>query len=62
MAGTCSTRGGDLLEKLTVTQLVKKLPAFYGSRRFITVSARARHWSLFWTKWIQFTPSHTTYL
>jgi hypothetical protein len=26
-----------LLEKLTVTQLVKKFPAFYGTRRFITV-------------------------
>jgi len=25
------------LEKLTVTQLVKKFPAFYGNRRFITV-------------------------
>jgi hypothetical protein len=27
----------DLLEKLTVTQLVKKFPTFYGTRRFITV-------------------------
>jgi hypothetical protein len=26
-----------LLEKLIVTQLVKKFPAFYGIRRFITV-------------------------
>jgi hypothetical protein len=26
-----------LLEKLTVTQLVKKFPAFYGTRKFITV-------------------------
>jgi hypothetical protein len=35
-----------LLEKLIVTQLVKKFPAFYGTRRFITVFKRAHHWSL----------------
>jgi len=35
-----------LLERLTVTQLVKKLPAFYGNRRFITVFTTDRHWSL----------------
>jgi hypothetical protein len=32
------------LEKLVVTQLVKKLPAFYGTRRFTTVFTRDRHW------------------
>jgi hypothetical protein len=36
-----------LLEKLTVTQLVKKFPAFYGTRRFITVFTKADHCSLF---------------
>jgi len=36
-----------ILEKLTVPQLVHKLPAFYGSRKFITVSTTARHLSLF---------------
>jgi hypothetical protein len=35
-----------ILEKLIITQLVKKLLAFYGTRRFITVFKRARHWSL----------------
>jgi len=35
-----------LLEKLTVTQLAKKVPAFYGNRRLITVFTRARHWTL----------------
>jgi len=35
-----------LLQKLTVTQLVKKFPAFYRTRRFITVFTTARHWSL----------------
>jgi hypothetical protein len=37
-----------LLEKLTVSQLVKKFPAFYGTRRFITAFTRARHLSLSW--------------
>jgi len=35
-----------LLEKLTVSQLVKKFPAFYGTRRFNTASTSARHLSL----------------
>ena len=32
-----------LLEKLTTSQLVKKFPAFYGTRRFITAFTSARH-------------------
>jgi len=32
---------------------VKKLPAFYGTRRFITAFKRARHWSVCWDRWIQ---------
>jgi len=32
-----------LLEKLTGLQLVKKFPAFYGTRRFITAFTSARH-------------------
>ena len=35
-----------LLEKLTGSQLVKKLPTFYGTRRFITAFTRARQLSL----------------
>jgi hypothetical protein len=35
-----------LLEKLTVSHLVKKLPTFYGSREFITMFTRAHHLSL----------------
>ena len=35
-----------LLEKLTGFQLVKKFPAFYGTRRFITAVTSARHLSL----------------
>jgi len=35
-----------LLEKLTGFQLVKKFPAFYGTRLFITAFTNARHLSL----------------
>ena len=35
-----------LLEKLTGFQLVKKFPAFYGMRRFITAFSSARYLSL----------------
>jgi hypothetical protein len=35
-----------LFEKLIVTQLVKKIPLSYGTRRFITVFTKARHWTL----------------
>ena len=34
------------LEKLTGSQLVKKFPVFYGTRRFITAFLGARHLSL----------------
>jgi hypothetical protein len=37
----------DLLQKLKITQLVEKLSVFYGTRMFITVCTRARHWSPF---------------
>jgi hypothetical protein len=50
--------GAFLLEKLIVTQLVKKFPTFYATQRFITVFTRAYHWSLSWARWIQSTPSH----
>jgi hypothetical protein len=47
-----------LLEKLSVLQLLKNFPPFYGTRRFITVFTRALHWSLSWAKSIQSIPSH----
>jgi hypothetical protein len=34
-----------LLEKLTVSELVKKFAAFYGTRSFITAFTTARHLS-----------------
>jgi len=42
-----------LLEKLTGLQLVKKFPAFHGTRRFITTPTRGRHLSLSWASPIQ---------
>ena len=49
-----------LLEKLTGLQLVKKFPAFYGIRKFITTFTSARHMSLPWSSSIQSIPPHTT--
>jgi len=51
--------GKVILEKPIVVQLDKKFPAFYVTRRFITVFTRAHHWSLLWARWIQSTLSHT---
>ena len=45
-----------LLEKLTGSHLVKKFPAFHGTRRFITAFKTARHLSLSWARSIQFMP------
>jgi len=49
-----------LLEKLTVLQLVKKFPAFHGTRRFITALTSVRHLSLSWASPIQSIYSHPT--
>ena len=49
-----------LLEKLTGFQLVKKFPAFYRTRRFITAVTSARHLSLSWASSIHSIPSHPT--
>jgi hypothetical protein len=53
-------RSRVLLEKLTGMKLVKKFPAFYGTRRFITAFASARHLSLSWAGSIQSVPPHPT--
>lgn len=42
--------------RLTVTQLLKKLPAFYETQRFIIMFTKTYHWSLFCLRWIHFTP------
>ena len=49
-----------LLEKLTGSQLVKKCPAFYGTRRFITKFTNNHHLSLSWVRSIQSIPPHPT--
>ena len=49
-----------LLEKLTGFKLVKKFPAFYGTRRFITAVTTARHLSLSWASSTQSIPPHST--
>jgi len=49
-----------LLEKLTGLQLVKKFPAFHGTRRFITALASVRHLSLSWASLIQSIYPHPT--
>ena len=45
-----------LLEKPASLQLVKKFPAFYGTRRFLTALTSARHLSLSWVS-----PSQSSY-
>jgi hypothetical protein len=42
-----TTRSRVIFEKLTGLQLVKKFPAFYGTRRFLTAFTSAHHLSLF---------------
>ena len=51
-----------ILEKLASLQLVKKFPAFYGTRRFLTALTSARHLSLSWTSPIQSSYSNPTSL
>jgi hypothetical protein len=45
-----------LPEKLKRPKLLKKFPAFYRTRRFITAFTRARHLSLSWARLIQYMP------
>jgi len=49
-----------LLEQLTGLQLVKKFPAFHGTRRFITALTSDRHLSLSWASPIQSINPHPT--
>ena len=49
-----------LLDKLTGLQLVKKFPAFHGTRRFITALTNVRYLSLSWASPIQSTYPHPT--
>ena len=49
-----------LLQKLTGLQLVKKFPAFHGTRRFITALTSVRHLALSWASPIQSIYPHPT--
>ena len=49
-----------VLEKLASLQLVKKFPAFYITRRFLTALTSARHLSLSWASPIQFSYPNPT--
>jgi len=49
-----------LLEKLTGLQLVKKFPAFHGTRRFITAPTSVHHLSLSRANQIQSIYAHPT--
>ena len=49
-----------LIEKLTGLQLVKKFPAFHGTRRFITALTSVLHLSLSWASPIQSIYPHPT--
>ena len=49
-----------LPEQLTGLQLVKKFPAFHGTRRFITALISVRHLFLSWASPIQSTCPHPT--
>jgi len=54
---TCSR---VLLEKVTASQLIKKFPTSYGTRKFITAFTSARHHFLSWASSIQSMPPYTT--
>ena len=49
-----------LLEKLTRSQLVKKFPETYGTRRFLTIFTSVHQLSLSWARSVQSMPLHPT--
>jgi len=49
-----------LLEKLSISQLLKKFPAFYGTRRFIAAFTSAGQLSISWVSSIQSILPHPT--
>jgi hypothetical protein len=54
LSGSCHTNPQRrVLEKPPVDQLLKNSPTSWGSRRFITMLTRARHWSLSYAILIQ---------
>lgn len=49
-------------QNYAATNIVNKLPTFYGSCRFLTIFVQACFLSLSWAKWIQSTSLHPVYL
>jgi len=49
-----------LLERLKGSQLVKKFPTFYGTRKSTAIFTSARHLSLFWASATQSITPHST--
>jgi len=45
-------------QKMTVPQVVRKLPVMYGNRKLITIVTRARYWTLLSAGKILFTLLH----
>ena len=59
VADTNLLSGAVLLEKLTVSQLLKKFSTFYGNHCFISAFKTARHLSQSWARFIQsMSPNH----
>jgi hypothetical protein len=52
----------SLLLKLMITLIVTKCPAFYASRKLITVRTAARERSISWASWKQSTSSHAVFV
>ena len=63
-AATCLLRYATLTpwSRVHIEKLIKKFPAFYGTRRFITIFTSVRHLSLSWARSIQYIPPHPTSL
>jgi len=57
---TYSLHGAVLLKKVIGLQLVKKFPAFHGTRSFITAFTSVHHLSLSWASPIQSIYPHPT--
>jgi hypothetical protein len=51
-ANLTTTKSRVFLQKPSLTKVLKNFRTFYGTWRFITVFARALHWSLSWARWI----------
>ena len=62
LCDTLTTWGRVLLEKLILLLLVKKFPAFYGTRRCTTEFTRGRHLPLSWARSVQSMPPYPTSL